>query len=90
MLGVTTFDLTIDFSTTRESWRAWMEVISAFVEFRVPDQHVVNDFVEELTGIHTVSYDCCPELHMCYTGKYADLDKCPYCNHARWKGSGTS
>ena len=67
-----------------------MEVISAFVEFRVPDQRVVNDFVEELTGIHTVSYDCCPESHMCYTGEYADLDKCPYCNHARWKGSGAS
>ena len=84
------FDLTIDFSITRESWRAWIEVISTFVEFQVLDQHVVNDFVKELTGIHIVSYDYCLESHMCYTGEYADLDKCSYCNHARWKGSGAS
>ena len=68
MLGVTTFDLTIDFSITCESWRAWMKVISTFVKFQVSDQYVVNDFVKELTDIHIVSYDYYLKLYRSVEG----------------------
>lgn len=37
----------------------------------------------KLVPLKPVHYDCCPKGHMCFTGKYADLDACPICNEKR-------
>jgi hypothetical protein len=36
-----------------------------------------------LSGVKTVPYDCCVNSCCCYTGPYAELTRCPYCNEAR-------
>ncbi|KAJ7085255.1 hypothetical protein C8R44DRAFT_536558, partial [Mycena epipterygia] len=46
--------------------------------------HVLQKRIAFLSGIKAVKYDCCIKVCMCYTGKYAMLQCCPFCHKARF------
>ncbi|KAJ7168387.1 hypothetical protein C8R43DRAFT_817578, partial [Mycena crocata] len=41
-----------------------------------------------LSGVKPVKYDCCTNSCMCYTEKYATLQRCPFCHESRLDGEG--
>ncbi|KAL1686982.1 hypothetical protein GGG16DRAFT_63256, partial [Schizophyllum commune] len=40
-----------------------------------------------LSGLSPSRYDCCVNSCCCFTGPYAALDQCPFCNADRYSGS---
>lgn len=50
----------------------------------LPPLDGIRSRVSFLAGFKPEIYDCCVDSCCCFTGPYADLDKCPYCNEARY------
>ncbi|KAF8312376.1 hypothetical protein DL93DRAFT_2048566, partial [Clavulina sp. PMI_390] len=44
--------------------------------------------IKELSSITREVYDCCIQSCCAFTGKYASLDKCPFCPNSRYDESG--
>jgi hypothetical protein len=48
------------------------------------EQHILSlheseKLLAELTGVVPIINDMCPKGHCGFTGPFADMDKCPYC-----------
>lgn len=54
----------------------------------LPKIDAVRSRVSFLAGFKPEIYDCCVDSCCCFTGPHADLDKCPYCNQARYHADG--
>ena len=57
---------------------------SVFRDHTLPSWKETRSRVAFLSGLQSVVYDCCPNSCCCFVGPYADLDKCQYCNSARY------
>lgn len=44
--------------------------------------------VAALSGIEPQRYHCCVNSCVCYVGPHANLDKCPFCQQARYRSDG--
>jgi hypothetical protein len=55
-----------------------------FQNHTLPSWKETRSRVAFLSGLHPVAYDCCPNSCCCFVGPHALLDKCPYCNAARY------
>ncbi|KAL1720227.1 hypothetical protein EV715DRAFT_197471, partial [Schizophyllum commune] len=51
-------------------------------------QYRLQKRVSELSGITSMSYDCCVGSCCCFTGPYESLDACPYCQQSRYDTNG--
>ncbi|KAJ7721633.1 hypothetical protein B0H16DRAFT_1274334, partial [Mycena metata] len=51
--------------------------------------YVLHKRMAFLSGVKPVKYDCCIKSCMCYAGKYAALQRCPFCHEARLDAEGT-
>ncbi|KAI0354178.1 hypothetical protein OH77DRAFT_1504872 [Trametes cingulata] len=47
--------------------------------------HLVKKKVAELTGVCALTHDMCPKSCMAYTGPWAALDKCKFCEESRYE-----
>ncbi|KZT54446.1 hypothetical protein CALCODRAFT_526830, partial [Calocera cornea HHB12733] len=54
-----------------------------------PPLACVERRVEYVSGLKSVSYDCCKNSCMAYTGSLTELDACPWCKEPRRKPNGT-
>ncbi|KAF9033063.1 hypothetical protein BDZ89DRAFT_899183, partial [Hymenopellis radicata] len=48
----------------------------------------VRTRVAFLSGFKPQFYDCCPKSCVCYTGRYAEMATCPYCQEPRYRDDG--
>ncbi|KAF9470286.1 hypothetical protein BDN70DRAFT_762603, partial [Pholiota conissans] len=46
----------------------------------LPSLYSVKKAVGEVTGLHSIMMDMCPNTCIAYTGPYTDLDQCPFHN----------
>ncbi|KAF9475688.1 hypothetical protein BDN70DRAFT_224059 [Pholiota conissans] len=49
-------------------------------EHHLPSLYSVKKAVGEVTGLHSIMTDMCPNTCIAYSGPYADLDQCPSYN----------
>ncbi|EPQ49980.1 hypothetical protein GLOTRDRAFT_134382 [Gloeophyllum trabeum ATCC 11539] len=92
--------LDIDDPDTRFSIRVYLLLAEASEDCYASMQRAVADrfgssvsmlsyyevwkLVGDLTGVFPIVYDMCERSCMAYSGPYAELDRCPYCDHPRW------
>ncbi|OJT06314.1 hypothetical protein TRAPUB_2832 [Trametes pubescens] len=50
----------------------------------IPTYEQLKTLVADLTGIHALREDMCPNTCIAYTGPFADLVKCPMCSEPRY------
>ena len=46
--------------------------------------------VSALSGEEPIAFDCCVNSCCCYTGSYANIETCPFCNEPRYDSQGRS
>ncbi|KAK6995578.1 hypothetical protein R3P38DRAFT_2416634, partial [Favolaschia claudopus] len=69
--------------------RAYDKLSRAFPELAgLPSRQRLQTQISFLSGVVPVKYDCCVDSCCCFTGPYADLDECPYCEKPRKDGAG--
>lgn len=61
-----------------------------FPNLGLPSLKVLRKEMSALAGIHVTRHDCCPNSCMAYTGPYATLKNCTYCNTPRYRSDGVS
>ncbi|KAG8726824.1 hypothetical protein FRC10_006692, partial [Ceratobasidium sp. 414] len=59
-------------------------------EFAIPSEFIAWRRLRILAGIETRTYDCCINSCCCFLGKYADLNKCPFCKQNQYNARGTA
>jgi hypothetical protein len=79
------FDLSTEYSVTRDAHKAYLDIINSTETKgkKAWDSRTTQAFVDSITHIKSVAYDCCINSCMCFTGKYAALQVCKYCNKPR-------
>ena len=55
-----------------------------FQNYTLPSWKETRSQIAFLSGLHPTVYDCCPNSCCCFIGPHTLLDKCPYCNAARY------
>ncbi|KAG8741316.1 hypothetical protein FRC10_003020, partial [Ceratobasidium sp. 414] len=59
-------------------------------EYAIPSEFIAWRRLRILAGLETRIYDCCINSCCCFLGKYAALDKCPFCKENRYNARGTA
>ncbi|KAJ7218477.1 hypothetical protein GGX14DRAFT_340639, partial [Mycena pura] len=68
---------------------AYEKLSSAFPQLAdLSSLYVLQKRMAFLSGVKPVKYDCCIKSCMCYTGRYASLQRCPYCHEPRLDADG--
>ncbi|KAI0366722.1 hypothetical protein BV20DRAFT_628003 [Pilatotrama ljubarskyi] len=61
-------------------------ILERHPEDEVLSLHLVKKKVADLTGVCSLTHDMCPKSCMAYTGPWATLDKCNFCEESRYEG----
>jgi hypothetical protein len=61
---------------------------SVFRDHTLPSWKETRSRVAFLSGLQPMVYDCCPNSCCCFVGPHTQLDKCRYCNAARYSADG--
>ncbi|KAG8726757.1 hypothetical protein FRC10_006790, partial [Ceratobasidium sp. 414] len=59
-------------------------------EHAIPSEFIAWRRLCILASLETRTYDCCINSCCCFLGKYAALDKCPFCKQNRYNARGTA
>ncbi|KAJ3791409.1 hypothetical protein GGU11DRAFT_694453, partial [Lentinula aff. detonsa] len=59
-------------------------IIRCFPESEVLSYHEVKNLIADLTGVVAVAHDMCINSCHAYTGPFAELEECRYCNEPRY------
>jgi hypothetical protein len=66
--------------------RSYAKLRKAFPELsNLPSLQRLRTRIQALSGVEVTHYHCCINSCCCYTGPYAQLTKCPYCDEERLK-----
>ena len=85
---VRAFNYLVTQGTTREAYEA---LRTAFPELEdIGSIYVAQRTVAKLSGLSPKYIDCCVNTCCCYTGRYKELDRCPFsdCNEPRHNENG--
>ena len=72
--------------TTRESYNDLRETLEGKLDF--DSEYKALKLLFDLSDLETTIYHCCVNSCMAYTGKYTDLDACPFCQEPRFFNDG--
>ncbi|KAG0699716.1 hypothetical protein DFH29DRAFT_35339 [Suillus ampliporus] len=50
----------------------------------MPSFYRIERMIAEYTGVESITHDMCPDTCIAFTGPFADLDRCPFCNKHRY------
>jgi hypothetical protein len=66
------------------SWVKYSTLIEILNQhgFHLPSHFHLQSYLQNITGLHSQYFDCCPNSCMAYTGQYSDLTECPHCGDA--------
>ena len=56
-----------------------MQRINPSVDFELLSHYCMQEKIAELTGVHSMMHDMCPNTCIAYTGPFHDLSICPKC-----------
>ncbi|KAG9086005.1 hypothetical protein FS749_003974 [Ceratobasidium sp. UAMH 11750] len=54
----------------------------------LPSEFIAWRRLRILSGLEICEYDCCVNSCICFLGKYAELEVCPYCDEPRYNTAG--
>ena len=63
---------------TVEAYRLHASVLETATETPILSVHMARKLATDITGLHAVQVDMCPNSCIAYTGSYKDLDNCPF------------
>lgn len=72
------------YTDVRESVNSYLRRLGVDPEEEVPSLHTVKKVVGNITGVHSIMTDMCPNTCIAYTGPFSELDQCPECNSPRY------
>jgi hypothetical protein len=73
------------YKDVRISVNGYLERIGVDLETHsIPTLHSVKKTIGELTGVHSIMTDMCPNTCIAYTGPFSALDLCPECQTPRY------
>jgi hypothetical protein len=62
-----------------------MQRTNAGIEFELLSHYCVQETIAELTGVHSIMHDICPNTCIAYTGPFSALTVCSKCDEPRYK-----
>ncbi|KAG9078881.1 hypothetical protein FRC06_008116, partial [Ceratobasidium sp. 370] len=76
---------------THFSRTTWDELrLGICEEHKIPSEFIAWRRLRILAGLDTRTYDCCIGSCCAFLGKYAALDKCPFCDEKRYTSKGAA
>lgn len=92
LVGHATYHIKFEGNVARAHHSKYLQLIRALSgPTRQPqDPCTVEKRMSSFTGVNHIRYDVCKNNCVCFTGEHAVLDKCPECNHDRWKPKPTA